>query len=330
MARIINEPKRGIGDSTFIKAQQISVDLGMPLFDVMKTADDYPMLSRTAKKLIEFTSFIDGITEFGETHSVSDMLRELLNTSGYIQSLDSDPLRKQDRLENLDQLYNNIVNFENENPEADLNDFLNEVSLMTDIDSYNTDSDAVVMMTIHSAKGLEFENVFLAGMEENIFPSQLSIEEGDSGIEEERRLAYVAITRAKKKLYITASQTRMLFGMTRYNMPSRFISEIPSDLIEPSEENKRAYKEKERTSIRDYSPRQVKQRPKDYGFSGVSKPKSNNNVTYKTGDTVIHKVFGEGVVLSVTPMSNDQLLEIAFLEGKTKKIMANFAKMEKK
>ena len=328
MGRIINEPKRGIGDSTYLKVQQVSADLSIPLFEVIKDADEYPMLSHSAKKLKEFAAFIESMDEFALEHSISDLLREILNTSGYIDSLDADPVKKQDRLENLDQLYNNIVNFENENPEADLNDFLNEISLMTDIDNYNSDTDAVVMMTVHSAKGLEFNNVFLVGMEENIFPSELSASEGEQGIEEERRLAYVAITRAKEKLYITSSQTRLLFGMTRYNNPSRFVSEIPADLLEPSEENKKTAERKKQ--IHEYTPKQPKSKPMDYGFSGVSKPKAASGTVYKVGDTVIHKAFGEGVVLSVTPMSNDQLLEIAFLEGKTKKIMANFSKMEKK
>ncbi len=333
MSRIINEPKRGIGESTFNKALQISSDLGMPLFDVLKTAEDYPILSRTAKKLAEFADYIDYLTDYYNEHGSSELLKEIISSSGYERTLDEDPVKKEERLENLDQLYNNIVDFERDNEEADLNDFLQEISLMTDIDSYNSDSDSVVMMTVHSAKGLEFNTVFIVGMEENIFPSDLSVQEGEFGIEEERRLAYVAVTRAKEKLYLTCAQTRMLFGMTRYNQPSRFISEIPESLIEPSDENKAAAKRAASGSYRigsDYGSRQnAAPKKKDYGFSGVSsKPKPSGTV-YKTGDTVKHKIFGEGVVLSVTPMSNDQMLEIAFINGNTKKIMANYAKMEK-
>ena len=334
MGRIINEPKRGIGESSFAKVMQISTDLGIPVFEVLKTADEYPMLSRAANKLKGFASFIEEMGEFASTNKIETLLKEVLNTSGYIMSLDSDPLKKQDRIENLDQLYNNIVAFEEENEECDLNDFLQEISLMTDIDSYNSDSDSVVMMTVHSAKGLEFDTVFLVGMEENIFPSELSIQEGEGGIEEERRLAYVAITRAKEKLYITTSQARMLFGMTRFNMPSRFVGEIPEQLLEPSEQNKKEAERRAKTAVRfrdgsEYSAKKPLSK-KDSGFSGFTKPKEKSGVIYKKGDTVIHKTYGEGVVLSVTPMANDQLLEIAFLEGVTKKIMANFAKMEKK
>ncbi len=333
LQRIINEPKRGIGEATLSAVTEISEGLGIGMLEVMANADNYPKLSRASKKLKEFAELIDGYIQSLETSTVSELLRDVLNTSGYIESLALEPERQQDRIENLDQLYNNIVNFETDNEEATLNDFLQEVALMTDIDNYNSDSDSVVLMTIHSAKGLEFNTVFLIGMEESIFPSDLSLGEGDAGVEEERRLAYVAITRAKEKLYITNSTMRMLFGMTRFNPVSRFVQEIPSDLKEISEENKRRneFESKNRVNIQSgNNTRQSVKKDTNYGFSGNSVPKSKCNINFRVGDTVVHKAYGEGVVLSVTPMGNDTLLEIAFLEGKTKKIMANFAKLEKK
>lgn len=327
LSRIINEPKRGIGDTTFNYVKEISENLEIPVLEVMLKADDYPKLSRGAKNLIIFARLISNFIELSNTVKPSELLREVLNASGYIDSLDLEPERKQDRLENLDQLYNNIVNFEEQNEEADLNDFLQEISLLTDIDNYNSDLDCVVLMTVHSAKGLEFDTVFLIGFEETIFPSELSLAEGELGVEEERRLAYVAITRTKKKLYISSCKTRTLFGMTRYNQPSRFLSEIPLDLIKKSSEC-------QNTALKEYSSSYIsKSRTSgnvDSGFSGFKKSKPASNLSFKIGDTVIHSTYGEGVVLNVTPIASDFLLEIAFLEGITKKIMANYAKLEKK
>ena len=340
MARIINEPKRGIGESSLNSVIEISSALDLELLDVIRNANNYPKLSRTASKLQGFANFIDDSINYSESHKISELLTYVLDESGYITALendkDLDKIQRQDKLENLDQLVNNITKFEEDNEDATLNDFLQEVSLMTDIDNYNSDDDKVTLMTVHSAKGLEFDTVFLIGMEENIFPSDKSIEEGTAGIEEERRLAYVAITRAKRKLFVSHCKTKVLFGMTRYNETSRFIEEIPDELIEMSAENKReSAKNHSNSSYKNQigNPEYNKANKtynKNYDFSGVSSKKPKNCTSFKVGDTVIHKSFGEGVVVAVTPMSNDTMLEVAFLEGQTKKIMANYAKIEKK
>ena len=334
MQRIINEPKRGIGDSSFAYVREISEALDIPMIEVMANASDYPKLSRSAKNLKSFAELILSHIELAQTEKPSVVLKEILENSGYIQSLDLEPERKIDRKENLDQLLNNIIHYEEDNEEAELSGFLEEISLMTDIDNYNSDTDAVVLMTVHSAKGLEFDTVFLIGMEESIFPSDMSIQEGPGGIEEERRLAYVAVTRAKKKLYITNSKQRMLFGMTRFNPQSRFIEEISPELIEAEGETGNSYYGSlsgySYNNYNDNNAKKEKSKPDNYGFSGLNKPKPVNSVKFKVGDTVIHKAYGEGVVLSVTPIGNDNMLEIAFIEGMTKKIMANYAKVEKK
>ena len=196
---------------------------------------------------------------------------------------------------------------------------------MTDIDNYNAEAETVVMMTIHSAKGLEFPFVFLIGMEESIFPSDMSSMAGTAEIEEERRLAYVGITRAKRHLYLTRARTRMLFGQTRFNQPSRFLKEIPDKLLEKSGgEVVRSFSSQTSSGIsRPQTPAR--------GFTSAfahSAP-AQNSETFNVGDTVIHKAYGEGVVLSAKPMGNDTLLEIAFTNAGTKKIMANYAKIEK-
>lgn len=327
LQRIINVPKRGIGDTSLAAAQEIADGLEIGLFDVIKSADQFPKLSRSAKKMMEFASMIENFIEESDSIELSELLKRVLNVTGYTASLALEPETKEERLANLDELANNLLRFSNENEGATLNDFLQEVALMTDIDNYNAEAETVVMMTIHSAKGLEFPVVFLVGMEESIFPSDMSSMAGTAEIEEERRLAYVGVTRAKKQLYLTRARTRMLFGQTRFNQPSRFLKEIPDSLLEKSGgEIVRSFSSSAASSslTRPQTPSR--------GFTAApthSAPAINTQ-QFNVGDTVIHKAYGEGVVLSAKPMGNDTLLEIAFTNAGTKKIMANYAKVEKK
>ena len=326
LQRIINEPKRGIGDTSVAAAQEIADGLGIGLFDVIKSADQFPKLSRCSKKMLEFATMIESFIESQDSLELSELFKKVMGDTGYIQYLALDKETYEDRAANLDELANNLLRFSRDNEEATLNDFLQEVALMTDIDNYNADAETVVMMTVHSAKGLEFPVVFLAGMEETIFPSTMSSMGDDDEIEEERRLAYVAITRAKKQLYLTRARTRILYGSTKFNPPSRFINEIPENLLERSGE----------TIQRSQSfgiPSQNRPQQPSRGFSAPAagfKPPVKNDTVFNPGDTVIHKAYGEGVVLSAKPMGNDTLLEIAFTTSGTKKIMANYAKVEKK
>ncbi|MBQ8016028.1 MAG: ATP-binding domain-containing protein, partial [Clostridia bacterium] len=324
LQRIINVPKRGIGDASVAAALEIADGLGIGLFDVIKSADQFPRLSRSAKKMIEFATMMEDFMEAMDSMELSELFKKVINECGYTASLSLEPETKEDRLANLEELSNNLLRFSRENEEATLNDFLQEVALMTDIDNYNAEAETVVMMTIHAAKGLEFPVVCLIGMEESIFPSDMSSMGGDAEIEEERRLAYVAVTRAKKQLYITRAKQRMLFGQTRFNQPSRFIREIPDSLLERTGETMKTFS----GSVGAQSSRP--QAP-SRGFSGaptVSAPTKNTTV-FNAGDTVVHKAYGEGIVLSAKAMGNDTLLEIAFTNSGTKKIMANFAKVEK-
>lgn len=341
LQRIINEPKRGIGDTSFEAAREISQGLGISIFEVMKSADQFPKLSRCAKKMTEFTGMMQGFIDSADDGDLSLMFKELLLSSGYLASLALEPEKAEDRRANLEELANNILRFTRDNEGATLTDFLQEVSLLTDIDNYNSDNDAVVMMTIHSAKGLEFPVVFIAGMEESIFPSEISVTDGE--IEEERRLAYVGITRAKKQLYLTKAKTRMLFGSTKFNPSSRFIDEIPETLLKRTGVSEsRGYSGYGSSFISrndtinaqkpSYSSSEKKtDNTSSRGFSSpsFSAPKQNS-VVFNIGDTVIHKAYGDGIVLSSKPMGNDTLLEIAFAKAGTKKIMANYAKIEKK
>ena len=325
LRRIINEPKRGIGDTTVNNAAGIASSLGVSVFEVLHNAEHYPMLSRAAKKLNEFCVMIDELTEASETLSIHEIFELMLQKTGYIDSLMAEGPEGQERAENVRELSSSIMQYENENEDATLSGYLEEIALISDIDSYEEGADAVVMMTVHSAKGLEFERVFLVGMEEGIFPSNQAIYGGPIELEEERRLAYVAITRAKKRLHITHSDTRMLYGSTSRNPVSRFVNEIPEQLCDVK--SGRAYFGT--SSVVRSVPQN---RSSDYDYSKVFRApvaaKPQSNVSYSVGMSVEHKTFGVGMITKVTPMGNDAMLEIAFESVGTKKIMAGFAKLK--
>ena len=335
LRRIINIPKRSIGDRSVEVAAQIGQQTGETLFEVVSHAKDYPALSRAANKMTLFAAQMQGLIELNNDEEVTlgELYDELVERIDYLNFLKTDdPESAEDRAANVQELASNLRRFEEENPEGTLSDFLEEVSLITDIDNYDNNADSVVLMTVHSAKGLEFPVVFLPGMEENIFPGMASVYV-PSEVEEERRLAYVAITRAKEELYIFHAESRMIFGMTNRNRVSRFVEEIPETLIE-------------HTRSRDYSARPVSmpsfggakpfgEAPKTKsvaeagGFVPKPRVKPAPAGTYRVGDTVLHKAFGTGLIVSATPMANDTLLEVAFDKVGTKKLFANFARLTK-
>lgn len=335
LRRIINTPKRSIGDRSVEVAAQIGQQTGETLFEVVSHAKDYPALSRAANKMTLFAAQMQGLIELNNDEEVTlcELYDELVERIDYLNFLKTDdPESAEDRASNVQELASNLRRFEEENPEGTLSDFLEEVSLITDIDNYDNNADSVVLMTVHSAKGLEFPVVFLPGMEENIFPGMASVYV-PSEVEEERRLAYVAITRAKEELYIFHAESRMIFGMTNRNRVSRFVEEIPETLVE-------------HTRSRDYSARPVSmpsfggakpfgEAPKTKsvaeagGFTPKPRVKPAPAGTYRVGDTVLHKAFGTGLIVSATPMANDTLLEVAFDKVGTKKLFANFARLTK-
>lgn len=319
LERIINVPKRGIGATTIAYAKEIADGLGLSLFEVIKHADEYEKLSRSASKLREFTDMIESFNELSLRESPSAVFMSMLSETGYKLSLEQDKEKLEDRLQNLDELNSNLIKFREENPEGSLSDFLEEVALLTDIDNYNNESETVVLMTLHSSKGLEFPVVFISGMEEGIFPGMQSMYNPDE-IEEERRLAYVGITRAKQVLYLLNTKARMLYGSTKYNLPSRFIGELPEEccksLVKPVKRNVNRFEQK------------APQKPISRGFS-MRENTPKNAQTFSVGDAVSHRVFGTGMVISLKPMGNDVLMEIAFDKVGTKKIMANMGAVKK-
>lgn len=251
-----------------------------------------------------------------------------MEDTGYTAMLKAQGDEGQTRMENIGELKSTMMKYEQENPEGTLDGFLEEIALYTDLDDMNEQDDAVLMMTMHSSKGLEFPVVFLPGMEDGVFPSVRSIYEPEE-LEEERRLAYVAITRAKKKLYISHAYERMVFGTTNRNRLSRFAAEIPDDkleLVDTTAARREAYQARLQAKREGGLTTPV---PKATTLVG-SKPKTQAAVIdYAVGSRVRHKTFGEGMVVSIRPMGSDSLVEVAFDKVGTKKIMANFAKLEK-
>ncbi len=338
LRRIVNIPKRGIGEATLNKAAEISTGLGISMFEVFRQAEEFDALKRSAKKLIAFCALIDELRENLDKIPLDELFSEIIHKTQYLGHLRLDKEKGEEREENIYELVSNLKTYEQENEEPTLSGFLEEVALMTDIDNYNAQTDAVVLMTIHSAKGLEFPIVFLPGMEEGIFPGIQSMYSPDD-IEEERRLAYVGITRAKRNLYISHANLRMLFGSTSRNLPSRFLVEVPEALIERTGRRDMSQGggfERSTAADRDFERSQGYSRYMGTGYLSKIKqqaqPKKEEapKLSYSVGDTVYHKVFGQGVILSSKSMGGDSMLEIAFEKAGTKKLMANYAKLEKK
>ena len=323
--RIINEPKRSIGDSTLALIEDISRDLKMSPFDVMRTAEEYAPLAKKVTALRNAYELFNDLTEKSEKMPLDEFLDYMLDKTGYLEYLKT--LENGDnKIENVQELRSSVVQYIRENEEPTLGGFLEEAALFSEADRDPENDDKVTLMTIHSAKGLEYENIFVVGMDDGIFPSSRSFDSEDD-MEEERRLAYVAITRAKQHLYLTNARQRMLFGQTQHNVTSRFIKEIGSDLYE-KHDNAAAMKsklEEEDKSVTEVHSATLQQQ---WARNKTKPAAPKEAVTYNVGDRVQHNIFGEGTIISVKPMANDAMLEVQFEKG-TKKIMANFAKMKK-
>ncbi len=328
LRRIINTPKRAIGETTVNRAAEIASQLDVSVFEVIKSADEYAALAKSAAKLKNFCDMIEELTDLAEGLSISELFEEMLNKTGYSISLANEGLEGAERLENVKEFASTILQYELETEEPSLSDFLEQISLVSDIDSLDSSADRVVLMTVHSSKGLEFDNVYLVGLEEGIFPGNLSIAGGKSEIEEERRLAYVAITRARKKLTVTNAFMRVIFGSTSRNFPSRFLEEIPEELSEISGRTARLSPAFSSSFTPVFDSYSAPKKAKDFTKNSYTdqKPKTDTSV-YKVGMQVSHKAFGIGTILSVTPTGNDALLEIAFENVGTKKVMAGYAKL---
>ena len=327
--RIINVPKRGIGATTLTRVQDYAVSMGMSFYEALKEANAISTLGRAATKVEPFVTFIQTLRSKAEYLSPSELLKDIIESTGYVKELEAEGTEEAEaRIENIDELITKVVSYEEENEEPTLSGFLEEVALVADIDSVDGDDNQVLLMTLHSAKGLEFPFVYLAGMEDGMFPSYMTITSDDpTEIEEERRLCYVGITRAMKDLTLTCAQQRMIRGETQYNKVSRFIKEIPRELVELGRE----FQEKKPMDIpMPTSFRQMKQAFKQPAFVPKQfEVKKADGLDYAVGDTVKHIKFGTGVVTAIVEGGRDYEVTVNFDKVGIKKMFASFAKLKK-
>ena len=363
LKRIINEPKRGIGKTSLDKIEELSINSGVPMYEIIKNAEQYG-LNRVFLNSREFVNAIEELRAKKDDIKISDLIKETLKKSGYTQALENEnTIEAENRIENLDEFLTVAIEFEDESADNKLSDFLEGITLSSDIDNMEETEETVTLMTLHSAKGLEFPVVFLVGMEEGIFPGYKSIGEPKE-LEEERRLCYVGITRAKEHLFLTCSKQRTIFGSTSCNQVSRFLREIPSDLLdgydealgEKQESNSNifgdskyswTYGSKDSGNIKTYKidknePKvaAASSSPNNNGFmfrtaesflNNLTKKSSGTNVDlskYKEGVRIYHKKFGEGVISNVEPEGDDLKVDIQFDKVGHKRLMAKFAKLE--
>lgn len=370
--RIINVPKRGIGATTINKVSNYAAEHDMDFFSALGMAKEIPGIGKAATKIEPFVLFIQAMKAKSQLLSVADLLQEVIDATGYVRELEAENTDEaQARIENIDELISKAVDYSDSEEEPTLSGFLEEVALVADIDSLDEDSDYVVLMTLHSAKGLEFPNVYLAGMEDGLFPSYMSItsDHADAEIEEERRLAYVGITRAMKNLTITSARMRMVRGQTQYGKVSRFVKEIPLELLAGTFYEEKSYEEPMEQSVYQKA-RGAFRRVPDYGTGGsrgaygqggygsevgegygstfgrkkaaapiYTKVENQRNfgavsgslgeLSYEVGDRVRHMKFGDGEVTSIVAGGRDYEVTVDFDKVGTKKMFASFAKLKK-
>ena len=354
LSRIINEPRRKIGAKTLETIALIAAEQECSQFSVIERADTFVALKNSAATLLQFAAMINDLSRLAQNTPLDALFDLMLEKTGYRQMLVAAGPEEAERLENLDEFKSGILEYMQDNESPTLTGFLEETALVADVDRYDETADAVVMMTVHSAKGLEFPVVFLPGMEEGLFPGMQTITEGQTEMEEERRLAYVAITRAKKELYILHTRNRLLYGQTMYNPVSRFVSEIPESLIEKLDESEAGAVRAQQNRYAEYG---YGQRSAYGNYGSTVQPKrtyysesaprtttapsfgrtapparpaaSASREVFAPGDRVKHLNFGEGEILSVKSMGADTLYEIMFDTVGTKKLMATYAKLKK-
>ena len=328
LRRIINNPPRKIGLKTLETVAQLAEQQHKTEFDIIRTAGQYPALSRSSAALERFAAMIQQLRTVAQEESLEVLYQELLNRSGYLAALELQGTEEaKGRIENIQELKSNIVDYcrrmEGEEEEATLEGFLEELSLISDVDQYDENADTVTMMTMHSAKGLEFPRVFIVGAEEGLFPSYRSMETEEE-MEEERRLCYVAMTRAKRSLTITCAQRRMLYGQTSYGRPSRFVSEIPDALLERISRPPVGREMNTHAILRQAAQqRQAELRQRIHAENYQPQPTVDMN--FRPGMLVSHKAFGNGRIQEVTPMGGDLLLNIRFDKAGEKLMMAKTA-----
>lgn len=325
LRRIINVPKRAIGETTVDRIASIADGQGASMFKIIENANRYGELQRASKKLSDFAALINRLCEFSKEHTVSETVAQVIESSGYRVMLAEEDDGKE-REENVLELVSSAKMFEETAESPTLAEFLNEIALVSDLDSYDSGNESVSLMTVHSAKGLEFDTVFIPGFEEGLFPSSQARDGGDRAIEEERRLAYVAVTRAKNELFLINTHSRMLYGRTEMRQISRFADEMPKSVCDFKGAGGRStgYQRQESTRI-DYNA----ERSRYLDNIRANAQRAERAEAFEAGSTVSHPMFGKGEIISATPMGGDVLYEIEFANGSVKRLMGSFAKLKR-
>lgn len=338
--RIINIPRRGIGQTTIGRISDYAFSQEMPFYEALRRVDEIPGCTRASAKIHSFVSLIEHFRMKlrDEMYSLEDMTQELLDVTGYVRELEAEDTDEANgRIENIESLMNKIVQYEEDNNGGSLNDLLEDIALVADIDTVSDDAEQVLLMTLHSAKGLEFPNVYICGMEETIFPGASAVFGDDpSELEEERRLCYVGITRAMKKLTLTSANQRMRNGEMNFNRPSRFINEIPRHLVKQT--YGAVFKPETESKPTEFSRTKASLYTKDrknpfannpYIQKGMGSTSPAGAPDYQVGDRVSHMKFGQGVVRSLTKLTNDYEVVIEFDGFGQRKLRSSFAKLTK-
>lgn len=321
LRRIINQPKRKLGETTIDAVFQLAEAQKVSPFEIMEKANEYVAIQKSAQRLADFVQMIRELKNAADTNPTSELIKIVLEKTGYAEMLKNSGIDGLERIANIGELINNAVEYESGSDEPNLVGFLEDVALVSDVDNYDESADAVVLMTIHSAKGLEFPVVFLPGFEDGIFPS-IQSSNNDEDLEEERRLAYVAITRAKDKLFCVHVRERMIFGKTQFNPRSRFLDEIPEDIVDFG------YMPRTEPAAKTRKPTISKELTRPAAIA-ADVGKSKDEEVFAVGDRVQHITFGEGEIVSVKPMGSDWMYEIIFDSVGTKKLMATYAKLKR-
>ena len=334
--RILNVPKRGIGATTITRVQDYADSMQMSFYEALQNAREIPSIGRAASKIEGFVSFIQSLKSKAQAYTVEEILEEIIDLTGYVDELKAeDTEESRARIENIDELISKTVSYQDlrsaEGAEASLSGFLEEIALIADIDTVDPGQDYVLLMTLHSAKGLEFPNVYLAGMEDGIFPGSMSVFSADpSDMEEERRLCYVGITRAMKELTLTSARQRMIRGETQYNRVSRFVREIPRELVELGETIQDKKPKIPETSSAKSGYAQMRMAFQANAFQPQNfKVTKADSLDYGVGDTVRHVKFGVGIVKNIVEGGRDYEVTVDFDRVGTKKMFAGFAKLKK-
>ena len=334
--RILNVPKRGIGATTITRVQDYADSMQMSFYEALQNVREIPSIGRAASKIEGFVSFIQSLKSKAQAYTVEEILEEIIDLTGYVDELKAeDTEESRARIENIDELISKTVSYQDlrsaEGAEVSLSGFLEEIALIADIDTVDPGQDYVLLMTLHSAKGLEFPNVYLAGMEDGIFPGSMSVFSADpSDMEEERRLCYVGITRAMKELTLTSARQRMIRGETQYNRVSRFVREIPRELVELGETIQDKKPKIPETSSAKSGYAQMRMAFQANAFQPQNfKVTKANSLDYGVGDTVRHVKFGVGIVKNIVEGGRDYEVTVDFDRAGTKKMFAGFAKLKK-